>query len=204
MVIIWIIIEVLFIFLFYELPPVKEEESGEEKPNVQFSKHTSKNSPSKNVPGGTSANIQEAHTPDNNESLNDFSKNRKDMLGYSQSAQVQVNIPNNGPSENSPLLPRLVVNQTAQYNTNSNNQHEEATTDGGRSCWHLTKKAGSHLMWCFSELLREEMIVLLAILFITMFSQTTTEARNCILCFAHINCFIVDAHTTPFLLNRLC
>ena len=169
MVIIWIIIEVLFIFLFYELPPAKEEMTSEDKAHaaLQGVKNESDNMPSRPSP-----NIQEAGLPDDDKSLKNHSKNDVSVsssLLYSK----------NGPDENSPLIPRFST--TTQYNTNTNNQHDDVTIEGrgrSRSCWQSVKGAGRHLMWSISELLREEMVVLLAVLFVTIFSQTTTEVQK--------------------------
>ena len=173
MTIIWIIMEVLFIFMFYKLPPIKEGIT-EEETSAQSQKHLN-TSPSPNNP---STNIQEED--DHDQSLNEYGRN---VLACSQSAQVAVN-PRSAIDETSPLIPHFSVKRTASYNTNSNNHHEQSTarrTHDNNSCCHRVKRAGSHLVWSISELLREEMVVLLAILFTTMFSQTTTEVRTIML-----------------------
>ena len=164
--------EVLFIFMFYHLPPVKEELSVDKQ---QSPKH--KNTAQVDqLHGGssTAANIQvEGSIPD--ESLGEVTRSTKDMFKYSQSVQIQ----DGTQSENSPLLPRFSVNRPPAYDSNSNNPHEEAVTVRGgamkpSSCQRI-ESALRHLAWMSSELLREEMVVLLAVLFVTMFSQTTTE-----------------------------
>ena len=175
MMIIWIILEAMFVVFFYELPPFKEEEESHDKSpshrSVTQSEHLSI---------GSSADILEENAVE--DSLSEVTKSTKDMFKYSHSVQIQVN-PESSQSENSPLLPHLSVQRTSSYNSNSNNQHEEATTKESasdnvkHSCCQRVKNAGSHLMWMISELLREETVVLLATLFITMFSQTTTEVH---------------------------
>ena len=176
MTIIWVIVEVLFILMFYHLPPVEEvlllekQRSPKHKNNAQVDHlHSGPTAAANNV-------LIEGNIPD--ESLGEVTKSTKDMFKYSQSVQVQ----DGAPSENSPLLPHFSVNRPPTYcnNSNSNNPHEEAVTvqasEGKPNS--LCQRVGSalrHLAWMISELLREEMVVLLAILFITIFSQTTTE-----------------------------
>lgn len=161
MTIIWILLEVLFILLFYELPTMKEE--TEDKPLAQSQS-------SSQLPNAPSPSIQREDVPD--QSLGDCSKS---ALSDAESAEVQVT-PNNCGSEKSPLIPHF--SGTASYNTNCNNQHKQAAAGesrGGDSCWQGVKRAVDKLVWSISQLLREEMIVLLAILFSTIFSQTTIE-----------------------------
>lgn len=174
MFIIWIIIEVLFLFLFYELPTVIENDSTT-KPQSPHHKTTPH---SEHLPSGPSANIQQATIP--GDSMSDYAKTANGLLVGSQSTTVEVQNGGDGTSEQSPLLSRFSVNKTTLYNTNSKNQTEEAVASESQvhvhpSCWQRLKKTGGHFVWSVSELLREEMVVLLAILFITMFSQTTTE-----------------------------
>ena len=166
--------EVLFIFTFYSLPPVKEELSVDKQQSPKHKNAAQSNRLHGGPTAAAHANIQvEGNIPD--ESLGEVTKSTKDMFKYSQSVQVQ----DGAQSENSPLLPRLSVNRPPLYNSNSNNPHEEAVTvrgnEGKPSLCQRIDRALRHLAWMISELLREEMVVLLAILFVTMFSQTTTE-----------------------------
>ena len=174
MAIIWVIMEVLFVVMFYHLPPVEEELSAEKQRSPKHK--TQAPAPVDQLHSGPMAagNVQ-VEGDIQNESLGEVTKSTKDMFKYSQSVQVQ----DGASSENSPLLPHFSVNRPPLYNSNSNNPHEEAVTAlGSEGNSPLCEKIGSalrHLAWMISELLREEMVVLLAILFITMFSQTTTE-----------------------------
>lgn len=170
MTIIWILVELLFIFMFYHLPPVKEELSVDKQ---QSPKHNINTAQVDQLHVNVGPSAVEGSIPD--ESLGEVTKSTKDMFKYSQSVQVQ----DGTQSENSPLLPRFSVNRPSAYNSNSNNPHEEAVTVQGNalkpSCCQRIASALRHLAWMISELLREEMVVLLAVLFVTMFSQTTTE-----------------------------
>ena len=176
MFIVWIIVEILFILLFFELPSVIENESTgkSQPPQLKTTPH------SEHLPSGPSANIQEATVPD--ESMRNYAKTISGQLGNTQPAKVEVRRGDDGggASEDSPLISPHPVNRTTSYNTNSNNQNEEGAVSVSHehcSCWQSVKKAGNHLVWSVSELLHEEMVVLLAILFITIFSQTTTEVK---------------------------
>ena len=172
MTIIWILIEVLFIFLFYELPTVKEEQT-EDKPLPQSPRHRS----SSQLLSGPSPSIQKEDVPD--QSLRDYSESG---LRYAQSAEVQVT-PSNDGGENTLFIPH--TSRTASYSTNCDDQLKEAATGEshqGGSCWQEVKKAGAKLVWSISQLFREEMIVLLTILFSTTFSETTTEVVLLSLC----------------------
>lgn len=174
MTVIWIIVEVLFIFMFYSLPPVKEELSVDKQWSPKHKNAVQSNQLHSGPTAAAHANIQvEGNIPD--ESLGEVTKSTKDMFKYSQSVQVQDGAQN----ENSPLLPRLSVNRPPLYNSNSNNPNEGTVTVKGNerkpSFCQRIGRALRHLAWMSSELLREEMVVLLAVLFVTMFSQTTTE-----------------------------
>ena len=158
--------------MFYSLPPVTDELSIDKQ---RSPRHKTAAQSNQLHSGPTeAANIQiEGNIPD--ESLGEVTKSTKDMFKYSQSVQVQ----DGAQSENSPLLPRLSVNRPPLYNSNSNNPNEESVTvqsnEGKPSFCQRIGRALRHLAWMISELLREEMVVLLAVLFVTMFSQTTTE-----------------------------
>lgn len=178
MTFIWVIVEVLFILMFYHLPPIKEELTVDEQRSPKHKNRAQVDQLHNAGPPISAANIQvEGNIPD--ESLGDVTKSTKDMFKYSQSVQVQDG---GAQSENSPLLPHFAETKSPPYyNSNSNNPnpHEAAEAiqgnDERRSFCQRIRSALRHLVWMISELLREEMIVLLAILFITMFSQTTTE-----------------------------
>lgn len=172
MTVIWIIVEVLFIFMFYQLPPVKEEMVPAD--GVQSSKQRNTTQSDQPHSGSLTANVQIEGSISSG-SASEVTKSTKDMFKNSQSVQVQ----GSNQSERSPLLPRFSVNGPTSTSSNNPRTHEEAVTVQSDAikpslCWRI-RKAFSHLMWMTSELLREEMVVLLAILFITMFSQTTAE-----------------------------
>lgn len=148
MMILWIILEVMFLLLFRELPPV---ETGDK----QNARHKN-NSQNEHQPNGQSARDDVPY-----QSLDDCSAS---ML-IVQATQINSI---SDRSETSPLIPHLSSNRYQSCNMSSSSQRNDVL-----HC-HRT---GSHLVWLISELLREEMVVLLGILFITMFSQTTTEVR---------------------------
>lgn len=179
MTFIWIIVEVLFVLMFYHLLPVKEKLTIDEQRSPKHKNKAQVDQLHNTGPPIAAANIQvEGSIPD--ESLGDVTKSTKDMFKYSQSVQAQDG---GAQSENSPLLLHFSVNKPPPYydNSNSSNPHEEAAAvQGNDERPSFCQRIGSalrHLVWMTSELLREEMVVLLAILFITMFSQTTTEVR---------------------------
>ena len=171
MTVIWVIVEVLFVFTFYHLPPVKEEMVPADR--AQPSKQRDVTQSNQPHSGSLTANIPiEGSIPSG--SVSEVTKSTKDMFKNSQSVLVQ----GGSKSERSPLLPRFSVNEPTSSSSNPRT-HEGAVTVPSDAvkpslCWRM-RKALSHLTWMTSELLREEMVVLLAILFITMFSQTTTE-----------------------------
>ena len=149
MVIIWASIEVMYLFLFTHLPTVKEDEEEEEEGEV-------------------------TQTPPNT-SINDDFDEKKDLTTVSLNEELPSGLQDSDYSsarhsskadEKSPLL-------------SDNIQGSEHVVHGTKSnLYNRLSRDISKLLWLVNELMREEIVLLLALLFFTFFNQMTMEVRG--------------------------
>ena len=170
MTIVWLVIEAMFLFLFYQLPsavePVQDDRTRHNGTSTGYEEQSMKSDIARvysNVHedgdekracnGSTSIHIDsttgEEHTP---------------LL----SAQPNTNYSLNSDSKKLPQPPSM-----GAINRNDTAGSSEDTADRGmlaRACHYVTFVA--------SQMVREEVVVLLAVLFLTIFSQTAIEVCN--------------------------
>ena len=152
MVVIWIVLELMFVIMFYQLPSAVEDENESED-----SAHTNK----------TSSEMEEitnkATASDSSEDLTSGEVYGQSVNSGSDDRKPDNNIAYTEPDtgETTPLL-------SAQHKIHS-----------------LARQALRYVMFVASQMVREEIVVLLSVLFMTMFNQTAIEVcmhdhSNCI------------------------
>jgi len=214
MMLVWIIIEVLVLFLFYEFPPVKDEQECTEDSNSSPSSEKPQSPPCRtNADDGDTDIDDKVHhvTPSDSSSESSGKDNCSEL---DQSGKTSENYDNdwelpdsNFDGEKSLLLPSrpaagLSINRTPNLSRRSPIQpitlygtfedsvakedleNSSAQTSNAvavrLSFWKRVGKAQKHLLWLVSEVLREEIVLLLSVLFVTMFNQTAIEVYVCV------------------------
>ena len=206
MMLVWIIIELLVLFLFYEFPPVKEEECSEESNPSPSSVEPHSPCRTNTGNGDTDIDDKEYHvTPvqsdsssgkDNSCELDQSKKNynRTDCeppdsnLEDEKSPLLLPSRPSTGLSINrtpnlsrrDPALPGNTLYGTFEDSVAKEDMEDSSSRTPNSvaarlSFWERVMKTQKHLWWLLLEFLREEIVVLLSVLFVTMFNQTTIE-----------------------------
>lgn len=163
MTVMWIVLELMFLLMFYQLPSAVENEEEE------VNNHTSKcpSSTSETRTGG----LRTQQGPDDVEEGRN--SNRNSVTHPQPSCQVHIAGEEN---ERTPLFPRntsLSVNQDVGSASEVERAPERMSE---RSPIHSRlSKAQQYVILVASEIVKEEIVVLLAVLFITVFSQTAIE-----------------------------
>ena len=196
MVVIWIVLELMFVIMFYQLPSAVEDENESED-----SAHTNKTS-------------SENEERTNKATASDSSEDSGEVYGQnvnSGSDTIQIHSPVDRKPDNDVAYTEPDTGETtpllsAQHNTNTkyslNRDTEKSVSvhvhDGVQvkpefggakrfDCGRLARQALRYVMFMASQMVREEIVVLLAVLFMTMFSQTAIEVG--IVCIHdHSNC----------------
>ena len=169
MMVIWIIVEVMFLLMFYELPPINQDE---EKDDV---KDDVKNE------GENNSTSEERSLQQSDTSV----KMDSDGISISQTQSTKdlfVNSPRNcNPrnqdtkvNERTPLLPG---ESSGSINKSADDYGTRTEDDKMGVAVELTKlqRVQKRVLWLLSEFMREEIVVLLAIIFVTVYNQTTIE-----------------------------
>ena len=226
MMIVFIVIELLFILFFFELPAVhEEEEEAEEKDSIQKTDKTSSQAHidtdgrCSTATDGHLSCQQPERTPDHSDASSDCSvtattiqidgsrsapqdrsktDTSKDPLDSSCKLKDEDYFGGKvDEDERTPLLAECgplsgqsvnshhdegVPHSTGSYGSVHSGSNEEtavsATTAAtGETCCEKVGRLRQHVWWLISEFTREQIIVLLAVLFVTMFDQTAIEVR---------------------------
>ena len=161
MTVMWLVIEIMFLFLFFQLPsavePVLIQDGSEEPAN------------------GTTITQEMADEEEKEKELvvtggRKPSKNKKKKRSLAKSA---VGLGPNA-DESTPLL--IDRQTTTRFSVNrADVPASGAVSRGGR-----LGKAGAYVRFVTSRMVREEIVVLLAVTFLTIFSQTVIEVCVCV------------------------
>ena len=164
MAIIWAVIEVMYLFLFTHLPTVKEEEE-----------ETAQSSPNTIVNG-------DSIEPDEKKcSLNGEPPSGLQDSDYSTARHSSI------ADEKSPLLPD--PSHQMQYKIQTNELELQKTERN--LCDRLSREV-NNLLWLVKELMREEIVLLLALLFFTFFNQMTMEVRRSVVTISCYNIYFIN------------
>lgn len=168
MVAVWIIVEAMFLVFFYELPPIshEEEESSDSK---------TRKSPSEEL-GSESLDGTIRVEPEDEVLANQPHLATINPTGVLQTT-VSTDYHSKSLDESAPLLSSEAKSPTYGGAT-------VVATDEALEGRHtpepvlLGSKLKRRLLYLLSEFIREEIIVLLATLFITIFNQTSIEVSS--------------------------
>lgn len=213
MMLVWIIIELLVLFLFYEFPPVKDEQECTEESNSSPSSEKPQSPPCRtNADDGDTDIDDKVHhvTPSDSSSESSGKDNYSELDESGKTSENYDNADCELPDSNgekSLLLPSrpaagLSINRTPNLSRRSpiqpntlygtfedsvakedleNSSSQTSNSVAVRlSFWERVGKAQKHLLWLMSEFLREEIVLLLSVLFVTMFNQTAIEVYVCV------------------------
>ena len=176
--------------MFYQSPPLKDESKNEHtntstlQASPTHDSHITKKK-SSHYDGITSSNTQSPQSDEVN-----FHKETSPLLSdYSDSStpehRTAVTVMTNG--VHSPALPPPPnygsIQSPVQEEEDSVSNYEDIVGEEGEYSSTVSgadqlKKAGRYFIWIISELLREEIVVLLSVLFMTMFNQAAIEVLN--------------------------
>ena len=198
MVVIWIVLELMFVIMFYQLPSAVEDENESED-----SAHTNKTS------SENEERTNKATASDSSEDLTSGEVYGQSVNSGSDTIQIHSPVdrkPDNNIAYTEPDTGETTPLLSAQHNTRTkyslNRDTEKSVSvhvhdgalvkpevSGARrfNCGRLARQAQRYVMFIASQMVREEIVVLLAVLFMTIFSQTAIEV--CIVCMHdHSNC----------------
>ena len=190
MMVIWIVLELMFIFMFYHLPSAieNEEESVEND-------STSKRSSSETRTEGESRTKQESDSSTCSEKCSTSGSEEEVKVerincirNNVRHSQVHVSANENyaalAQSESTETTPLLSSGSGNRYSVNKDvsisasasvvEKVPERIRERSPICSRL-QKAQQYVFLVASEMVKEEIVVLLTILFMTMFSQTAIE-----------------------------
>ena len=223
MMIVFIVIELLFLAFFFELPSVHEEDEEKEKGS---SSRGSNKTPTSSLEvqihtNGqySTANAQDPRTSSHSDGSSDCSITPSTIQIDSNRSGLQnqpkVNIPGDPDLDSSCKLkdedyfgekdertPLLVAEYGPPSGQSVDSHHEGispsasagsygsvhagsseetgdvATTTTGKTCSERFRRLRRHARWLLSEFMREEIVVLLAVICVTVFDQTSIEVRE--------------------------
>ncbi len=155
MAIVWIIVELLFIFLCFRLPQL--EQDGE----TQNSKSYTSNH--------NTAIIQSTNGDTT------ISKDEVSPLLHTETVSSRINGVAYGSTSPTQRMSSLTINHSVSV-AETNLLMQPAVREK-RGCSALVGRFRKHCLYLLSEMIREEIIVLLALLLVTMFNLATFEVR---------------------------
>ena len=163
MTVIWLVIEVMFLFLFYQLPSA-----------VEPVEH-------KGTDNGTG--YQEQSTKLDNASVSidesDSYKGGHEKRTYKGGTSVQIDS-----TTGEEYTPLLSAQPNTKYSINTDFKKQPQSTSEGANHREMTGgdsengkllRGCSYVVFVASQMIREEIVVLLAVIFLTVFSQTALE-----------------------------
>lgn len=175
MTVVWVVLEMMFLFLFYQLPSAIEPVDSDSDKKKQQS----------NVTDDDSKELSLSSSSECEQSKNDTSIDGKGI--YKNTSKQVVDI-DSATGETTPLLSAQMNKH--RYSLNKDLEKSESVTEGGHvSDGYYTKVPGNdrlaksqhYSVFVASRMIREEIVVLLAVLFLTVFSQTAIEVCICLL-----------------------
>lgn len=171
MVAVWIIVEAMFLVFFYELPPIshEEEESSDSK---------TRKSPSEEL-GSESLDGTICVEPEDEVLANQPHLATINPTGVLQTT-VSTDYHSKSLDESAPLLSSEAKSPTYGGATVVATDEAKGALEGRHTPEPvlLGSKLKRRLLYLLSEFIREEIIVLLATLFITIFNQTSIEVSS--------------------------
>ena len=208
MMVVWIILEAMFLFLFFHLPTASDEDKTQTNSDTISSTHRS---PQHNT-NDVNTPITASDTPvintvivedlsfkgSGNTGLLNQSRlvhSTHDMFVSHSQNETVTHQSSNMNKETTPLLNESGHHQDHAYiglKSSDNNYgsinkedviifNEEMNEDvPGNICYKMKSKI-YHIYWMMKELIKEEIVLLLAFLFITLFDQLVLEVRFVIL-----------------------
>ena len=173
MTIVWLIIEAMFLFLFYQLPSVIESEQPDVKrTNRDKHKATSfQDNSVKTVSGSCESDVYQSLKSNESTSLYVDSTTGEEATPL-LSTQPNTYYSLNRGSEKQPPLP-----SEETHNSNNVGAGSESTSDDGN-----VLRGWNYVVFVVSSMVREEIVVLLAVIFLTVFSQTAIEVNIFYIC----------------------
>ncbi len=177
MTVLWIIVELLFIVFFFQLPRVEKED---ESPAVES--HTSK--------GSSTVALQ------------------KDAKSINKDECAPLMHKETSPSDKaygttSSPTQRISISNSVAVVTSTGSMMEPVVKEEN-GCLALLLKFHRKCAYLLNSMLREEIVYLLGVLFVTMFNQTAIEVSNCTFCLPLIYLFLsVQTMFVPLAENLL-
>ena len=188
MTVVWVILEVMFLFLFYKLPSAvevsilhqdeeeEEEEEGEGE-GERGGKHTGSGTRYASIRGGSEGEREAvaAGAPVQREANFKREKKKRSLAKSAVRSKSAV-------KETTPLLRDTQNTSNHSVNRESSSQLVD-DGGGGRSREEgggrgRLARVVRYVRFVASQIIREEIVVLLAVLFLTMFSQTAIEVLS--------------------------
>ena len=165
MTVVWVILELMFLFLFYQLPsaiePVQQQGNGDDtKPDSS--------TPHQHSTTGSSCEKEEKSDRHLHKQSNRKLDGQKRHFKSLSKSAVRVDA---STGESTPLLGDPGRN-TSHYSVNIDTEKSSQDLQDGNG---LLAKAGRYIVFVASRMVLEEIVVLLAVLFLTVFSQTAIE-----------------------------
>ena len=165
MTVAWIVIEIMFLALFYQLPsavePATSGENNEQSTRVASHQIQGTEEEEKGQNGFVAAGVPS--TPKE--------EKKKKPPSLAKSGKLLVSL-NANAGEASPLL--RDPHRNANYSINRPNQPDTEAGSEVRGASRLARARG-YVRFVMSRMVREEIVVLLAVIFLTIFSQTVIE-----------------------------
>ena len=158
MAIVWIIVELLFIFLCFRLPQL--EQDGETQNSKSVAAHTSNHN---------TAIIQSTNGDTT------ISKDEVSPLLHTETVSSRINGVAYGSTSPTQRMSSPTINHSVSV-AETNLLMQPAVREK-RGCSALVGSFRKHCLYLLSEMIREEIIVLLALLLVTMFNLATFEVR---------------------------
>lgn len=175
MVLLWILIELLFVFFFFRLPKMEQD--------LVNSKHKPTVSPNTSVHSTSDYSPKQCitHSPQEDECA---------PLLQKQLVTSPINEAGYGTTSPTHKLTSPTVNSSVSIAHESNKypQTEPVMVTRYRGCTAVFGRFRRHWLFVLSEMLREEIVALLGVLLVTFFNQTTIEVGlrpACLLMLTH-------------------
>jgi hypothetical protein len=164
MTVIWVVIEIMFLFMFYQLPSAIEPMVVENSSvNGDLNRNTSARQTSS---GDGKAGLLVTLGPKPTDKKNILAKS---AVGLSSNA-----------GESSPLL--RDPQKTPNYSVNRGG----AVAGAGREGRAKRPKGRAYVKYVVSQMVQEEIVVLLFVLFITIYTQMVLEVCVCVSVYVHL------------------
>ena len=193
MMLVWIVLEFMFLLLFFKLPRMSQSEDEKARDDVAeantqqrqeqevkakgrqrqppVTKETAGYNSSSNVELGGDKQLSISNSYKTQSTKDMFARSTTDMPGSSLASNTRNRLEKT-PSESSPLL--LKKSSSPSLNAAKEGVVHAAPEDT------QPRQVKERVSWLCSKFMREEIIVLLMVLFITIYDQTVLEVCVCI------------------------